>query len=104
MYYKHRFELPGRPGCVVFVQTPDEIKAARIFSQPIKTRWHVPKFFYHLRRGGHIAALEHHKRNIYFSRLDIKDFFGSITSNRVQRVLKSIGFALADAQTIAHRS
>ncbi|MGH7455587.1 MAG: reverse transcriptase domain-containing protein, partial [bacterium] len=47
-------------------------------------------FFFHLRKGGHVAALHEHRRNRYFARIDLKNFFYSISRNRVARALHEI--------------
>lgn len=52
-------------------------------------------FFFHLRRGGHVAALHEHRRNRYFARVDLKNFFYSISRNRVARALHEIGISKA---------
>ena len=45
-------------------------------------------FYYHLRSGGHVAALHEHRNSKYFARLDIKRFFYSVTRNKVARTLQ----------------
>lgn len=62
----------------------------------LKKHWHPPEYFYHLRKGGHVEALRAHKKNQYFSRLDIDNFFGSITRSRITRSLKKfVGYKAA---------
>lgn len=103
-YYKHRFELPERPGTFIFVQTDEEIEAVVLMIAAIRKQWRPPGNYYHLIKGGHISALRRHKHDQHFARLDIENFFGSITRNKIQRALMSIGFSFADAEHISHRS
>lgn len=52
-------------------------------------------FVFHLRGGGHVAALHVHRSHRFFARLDIRRFFYSIGRNRVQRTLAEIGIQRA---------
>lgn len=52
-------------------------------------------FYFHLQKGGHVAALHKHRHNKWFARADLKDFFYSIARNRVARVLREIGLPKA---------
>jgi hypothetical protein len=56
----------------------------------IAALWHAPEYYYHLRKGGHVAAIQSHLGNSRFIRFDIQDFFGSINRTRVTRCLKSL--------------
>jgi hypothetical protein len=47
-------------------------------------------FYFHLRNGGHVAALHEHRKNRYFARVDLKNFFYSISRNRIARALREI--------------
>lgn len=48
-------------------------------------------FFYHYKSGGHVAALHDHLKNEFFFKIDIKNFFYSISRNRVHRALAARG-------------
>ena len=104
LYYQHRFELPDRPGTTIFVQTEDEVEAGRRIIDSVALRWGAPSNFYHLLPGGHIRALRKHEADNVFVRLDIENFFGSITRNKIHQALKKIGFSFAGAQKLSHRS
>lgn len=47
-------------------------------------------FYFHLRNGGHVAALHEHRKNRHFARIDLKNFFYSISRNRVARALREV--------------
>lgn len=64
-------------------------------------QWTLPEYFYHFRRGGHIAALEAHGSNKFFAKADIKQFFPSISRNRVLASLKKVGFSFREAKEMA---
>ncbi|NGZ88147.1 hypothetical protein GW587_28305 [Duganella sp. SAP-35] len=96
-----KFEL--KPGTWVFVPTADSIKTGRELKLEIEQKWRAPEFFYHLRAGGHVKALQAHLGNSRFARLDIKNFFGSINKTRVTRCLKSI-FPYPQAREMANIS
>lgn len=56
--------------------------------QELQSKWIAPSYYFHLQPGGHISALKAHLNNKYFIHLDIKEFFGQISRNRVARNLK----------------
>jgi len=52
-------------------------------------------FVYHLRTGGHLAALHCHRPQAHFAKVDIQRFFYSVSRSKVQRALASIGISRA---------
>ena len=96
-----RFEL--KPGKWVFVPAPDMIRLGQEIKSAVEKRWSAPPYFYHLRAGGHVAALRSHLANSVFVRLDIRNFFGSIGRSRVTRCLTS-RFSHGVAREWAHMS
>jgi hypothetical protein len=81
-----KFEI--KPGSWVFVPSVDSIEAGTIIKATIESFWTPPTNYYHLQKGGHVAALKAHCSNKCFIHLDIKDFFGSINKSRISRCLK----------------
>jgi len=51
-----------------------------------------PPYFYHYKKGGHVAALHNHLNGNFFFKIDIRRFFYSISRNRVSSALHDIGF------------
>lgn len=96
-----RFEL--KPGRWVYVPTADSVSIGKQLKAAIEKRWTPPPYFYHLRAGGHVAALQAHVNSKAFLRLDIHDFFGSIGRSRVGRALTGL-FSRAVANDWAHAS
>ena len=47
--------------------------------------------YFHLKRGGHVAALHHHRDSEWFARIDISRFFYSVSRRKVQSALARIG-------------
>lgn len=99
--WSSKFEL--KPGTWVFVPTEGCIKVGRKLKLELEQKWHAPEFFFHLRAGGHVRALQAHLTNSSFARLDIRDFFGSINKSRVTRCLKS-NFPYSKARELANIS
>jgi hypothetical protein len=99
--WSSKFEL--KPGRWVFVpSTVSKLEGAYI-KKTIQSKWNPPAFYYHLRAGGHVAALRSHLNSRYYLHVDISDFFGSINRTRLTRVLKPIlGYHLA--RDWAHKS
>lgn len=103
--WSSKFEL--KPGTWVFVPTEACVKVGRELKLELEQKWHVPEFYFHLRAGGHVKALQAHLTSSFFARLDIRDFFGSINKSRVTRCLKNIfpypmAREMANLSTVLH--
>jgi hypothetical protein len=82
--YKHKYPSRGK---FIFVPTPEcDRRGERLlrFGEHIG----LPPYFFHYRRGGHVEALHQHIESRYFFRIDLKNFFYSISRNRVSRILR----------------
>lgn len=82
----NRIEI--KPHRWVYIPTAKTKADGRALVRIIKSKWKPPAYFYHFKKGGHVAALNAHRKNKFFSRIDIEDFFGSITASRITRTLK----------------
>ncbi|MDR6936005.1 reverse transcriptase domain-containing protein [Luteibacter sp. 3190] len=96
--WRDRFEV--KPGRWVFVPTRESADRGIQIKALIGGQWKAPNFFYHLRHGGHVAAVRAHVENRYFFRADIDDFFGRVGRSRITRCLKT-WFSFADAREMA---
>ncbi|MCW5211635.1 hypothetical protein VU04_01860 [Desulfobulbus sp. TB] len=96
-----KFEI--KPGSWVFVPSKDSISSGKKIKSTMEDNWIPPINYYHLRKGGHVAALKIHSVNSIFIHLDIKNFFGSINKSRVTRCLKDF-FDYSEARRIAIES
>lgn len=65
--------------------------------EQLKDRWSPPPYFYHLRKGGHVAALFDHVKNTHFCVMDIKAYFTSTTRSMVVKALKKAGYRFPQA-------
>jgi hypothetical protein len=89
-----KFEL--KPGRWVFVPSKESVELGDEIRRAVQVRWRHPDYFFHLRAGGHVAALKCHLLHAHFLHLDIQNFFGSINRSRVTRCLKPlVGYRLA---------
>lgn len=79
----------------VFVPNKKSYEVGRNLKRLIEEATIFDPFYFHLRNGGHVAALHEHRNNRHFARVDIKNFFYSISRNRVARVLHEIGIPKA---------
>lgn len=85
----YTFNRPnGKP---VYVPTPAGRLIASQLLKKVKARFEPDPFYYHLRDGGHVAALHVHRRQKYFARMDLENFFYSIPRNRIARALHDMG-------------
>jgi hypothetical protein len=101
--WSSKFEL--KPGKWVFIPTPDAVATGKKIKRAIEKCWRPPSYYFHLRAGGHVEALRSHLVHDNFLRIDIQDFFGSISRTRVTRCLKekfgyTIARACANASTV----
>lgn len=99
--WRTRFQL--KPGSWVFVPTKETADKGLEIKRAINERWKPPSYYFHLKEGGHVRALQSHVHHTSFLRLDIKNFFGSINRTRATRCLKEI-FCYSDARAIATES
>jgi hypothetical protein len=72
----------------VYVPSNETREIGNRLKSDLEMRWIPPPYYFHLRNGGHVLAIKQHLNNTFFTRLDISDFFGSISKNRVARCLK----------------
>jgi Reverse transcriptase (RNA-dependent DNA polymerase) len=100
--YIHKFVLPN--GHQVFVPSASGRRAGAVVHADLLRRWRPPHYFYHLRSGGHVAALRAHLHNRCFATLDIGGFFDSVTRSKIHRALCSIGIDHGNAWDIARES
>ena len=100
--YIHKFVLPN--GHQVFVPSASGRQAGAVVHVDVRRRWRPPYYFYHLRSGGHVAALKAHLHNRCFATLDISGFFNSVTRSKIHRALCSIKIDHRKAWDIAQES
>lgn len=88
---EYRFE--GANGKPVYVPSAEGRRIAKRLLKKVKSRFQPDPFFFHLHKGGHVAALHIHRQKKYFARLDLQNFFYTISRNRVARALQEIGIS-----------
>lgn len=84
--WKDRFQV--KPGRWVYIPTPETLEQGQEIKKLIAEKFTPPLFYYHLRDGGHVAAIQSHTNDQYFLNVDIANFFGAINRSRVTRSLK----------------
>jgi hypothetical protein len=99
--WTHCYQL--KPGRWVFAPTAEAKKTGARIKREVAARWKPPSFYFHLRAGGHIAAVRFHASNKFFYCADLDDFFGRVSRSRVTRCLKP-WFCYADAREMASES
>jgi hypothetical protein len=85
--YSHTFSLNGKP---VFAPSDLGRRIGADIKGRVEKAYAFEDFYYHLRKGGHVAGLHSHRPNRYFCKVDIENFFYSIARNRVVRCLRAI--------------
>lgn len=96
-----------KPGRWVFEPTNEYRVIGEAIRKAVKKVWRPPSYYFHLRKGGHVAALRRHAQKTFFARFDIEDFFGRVNQNRVARCLKEyfgseVARELARDSTVRH--
>ncbi|WP_313229095.1 reverse transcriptase domain-containing protein [Stenotrophomonas acidaminiphila] len=99
--WESRFEV--KPGRWVYVPTPIGKASGEVIRLAVSKVWSPPPFYFHLRGGGHVAALRRHVGHRFFFRCDFDDFFGRINQSRVTRCLKH-RFPYLEARKMAGES
>jgi hypothetical protein len=97
--YKQR--IPLGPEKWAYEQDEAFEAAAKEEVREIKKIWKRPGHFYHLRRGGHIAAARLHLSSNYFAKVDLRRFFEQVTRNRVVKRLTTLGMSFERAEDFA---
>ena len=97
--YVGRFRLPN--GKWAYIQ-PDEIaNEAKVQIRHLRRLWTPPDYFFHLQKGGHVAALQLHQSSAWFGKVDLSNFFSNVSRNRLTRCLKKIGYSFREAEEFA---
>lgn len=97
--YGHHFQL--KPGTRVYVPTDHGKARGSEIKRDVEKRWAAPKNFFHLRDGGHVAAVRLHHGAPWVASLDLLRFFDQISRGKIFRSLKRLGFVQADAWEMA---
>lgn len=86
--FAYRYDRKGKP---VFVPTSIGRRIGAEIKDAVEAAYEFDAIYFHLRKGGHVAAMHHHRSNLLFASLDISNFFYSISRRRVQSALDRIG-------------
>lgn len=97
--YGHHFQL--KPGTRVYVPTAKGRSRGCEIKREVEKRWSAPKNFFHLRDGGHVAAVRLHHNAAWVGSLDLLRFFDQISRGKVFRALKRVGFTQTEAWEMA---
>lgn len=90
--YTYRYNRRGKP---VFAPSGVGRRIGTEIKQAVEAAYCFDSRYFHLRAGGHVAAMHYHRSHRYFARIDITRFFYSISRRRVQSALDRIGLANA---------
>lgn len=86
--FEYSYLRKGKP---VFVPTKIGRRIGNEIKSSVERAYNFDRMYFHLRRGGHVAAMHHHRDNRFFARIDISNFFYSISRRRVQSALDRVG-------------
>ena len=101
--YSSLYEI--KPGRFVFEPTPEAREFGENVTRKLLKTWHPSDHFFHLGASkGHVAALQIHKPQPFFAKLDLSNFFGSVTRTKIARALHNVGFSRKDAFDTAYHS
>ena len=86
--FEYSYPRKGKP---VFVPTKIGRRIGNEIKDAVEDAYTFDPIYFHLRRGGHVAAMHHHRDSRSFARIDISNFFYSISRRRVQSALDRAG-------------
>jgi hypothetical protein len=86
--YDFKFETRGK---IIYVPNDRCVRKGDRIIERISKTFNFPDFFYHYAPGGHVSALQEHKKHALFFRIDIQNFFYSIKRTQVTRALRKCG-------------
>jgi len=86
--FEYSYRRKGKP---VFVPTAIGRRIGNEVKAKVESAYSFDPIYFHLRPGGHVAAMHHHRDNRSFARIDISRFFYSVSRRRVQSALDRIG-------------
>jgi hypothetical protein len=90
LFRTYDYKYDGINGKPIFAPSEKGRRIGRRVKRLVQRKFAVDPFFYHLKQGGHVAALHVHRGQKYFARLDLENFFYSIGRNRVAHALYAI--------------
>jgi hypothetical protein len=91
--YAYRYEGKGKP---VFVPSGIGRRIGNELKATVEAAYQFEPTYFHLRAGGHVAAMHHHRGSQCFARIDIANFFYSLSRRRVKSALDRVGTGKAD--------
>lgn len=86
--FEYTYAKGGKP---YFAPNDRGRRIGRDIKKRVEKAYAFDPFIYHLRAGGHVAALHCHRSQAYFAKADIRRFFYAISRSKVQRALAAIG-------------
>jgi hypothetical protein len=87
--YKFKYKARNK---YIFVPNDDCIRKGKRLIKFVLKRFSFPPNFYHYQPGGHVVALHSHIQSNFFFKLDLQNFFYSISRNRVANILQGVNF------------
>jgi Reverse transcriptase (RNA-dependent DNA polymerase) len=80
-----------RKGKPVFVPTKIGRRIGQEIKEAVERLYTFDPIYFHLRRGGHVAAMHHHRDHHAFARIDLSNFFYTISRRRAQSAMERVG-------------
>lgn len=90
--FEYNYTKGGKP---YFAPNDLGRRIGRDIKRQVEKAYRFDPFVYHLRAGGHLAALHCHRPQAHFAKSDIRRFFYAVSRNKVQRALTAIGIPRA---------
>jgi hypothetical protein len=100
--YSEKFET--ETGRLIFVPNHKCRGLGKAVHKALLRKWSIPAYFFHFRRGGHVAAAKAHLRNTLFVHMDLHRFYHSVSRTKIHRTLRKFGYPQSSALKIAQWS
>lgn len=80
-----------RKGKPVFVPSKMGRRIGQEIKAAVEDAYAFDPIYFHLRQGGHVAAMHYHRGHHAFARIDISNFFYTISRRRAQSAMERAG-------------
>lgn len=85
--FRHSYRRRGKP---IFVPTSIGRRIGLELKEKIEAAYDFDPIYFHMKPGGHVAAIHHHREHKFFARIDIARFFYSVSRRRVQSAIDRV--------------
>ena len=99
MFWVRYYEISPGSNKYIYIPTEKSRAIGSFIIENLQSKWEKPQYYYHFRKGGHLAAIKTHlstEKARTFSIFDLSGYYNQITRSKLIRVLKKyVGYEQA---------